>query len=85
MSAQEAVIRGAKRHLGPYAMSQGLIPTMCTNSRVLKSSIESVSVIQMGATSSSSKASQIEVRLWEGLIKGVQYLMGESDSQAFPA
>lgn len=83
MSVQQAAIHGAKSHLGPYAVSQGLITTMCTNSTVLKSSIGAVNARHSGAASSSSKASESELSLWESLIKGTQNLMTESDNRLF--
>lgn len=86
MSVQQEVIRGAKSHLGPYATSQGLVPTVCTNSIVLKSSIEAAKrQTNSSSSSSSSKALEFELSLWESLIKGVSYLETESDSQPFPA
>lgn len=88
MSVQQEVIRGAKSHLGPYATSQGLVPTVCTNSIVLKSSIEAAkrqTNSSSSSSSSSSKALEFELSRWESLIKGVSYLETESDSQPFPA
>lgn len=86
MSVQQEVIRGAKSHLGPYATSQGLVPTVCTNSIVLKSSIETAKrQTNSSSSSSSSKALEFELSRWESLIKGVSYLETESDSQPFPA
>ncbi len=84
MSVQQAA-HGAMNHLGPYAVSQGLITTMCTNSKVLKSSIVAVNARHSGAASSSSKASESELSLWGSLIKGTQNLMMESDNRLFPA
>lgn len=86
MSVQQEVIRGAKSHLGPYATSQGLVPTVCTNSIVLKSSIEAARrQTNSSSSSSSSKALEFELSRWESLIKGVSYLETESDRQPFPA
>lgn len=48
MSVQQAASHGAKSHLGPYAISQGLIPTVCTDGTVLKKAASMLSVPDTG-------------------------------------
>lgn len=85
MSVQQAAIHGAKSHLGPYAVCRisGAESHDVQQQHSIKKQHQSFQLQTLGAASSSSKAPESELSLWESRINRMQNLTTETGFSLF--